>query len=129
MNWKRAALYAVITGVILFGLNTSGMLYSMEQKELIGALGQLIFLMQDVIGVLGSAMDIGMTRANHFFCSQFVSFILGKTGFWSKLPELTKPMDFLEISQMKIIYEGKIQSFNESSLYNITMLINKLGIS
>ncbi|ROR28313.1 subtilase family protein [Mobilisporobacter senegalensis] len=47
----------------------------------------------------------------------------------SKLPELTKPMDFLEISQMKIIYEGKIQSFNESSLYNITMLINKLGIS
>lgn len=63
------------------------------------------------IGVLSFAMGVGVKRKNRFFCSQFVSFILGHAHFWNLSPELTKPMDFLDIPDCTIAYEGGIAEF------------------
>ena len=42
MPWKRALLYALITGGTFFGLNVSLMLYFMEGREPQAVLGTLI---------------------------------------------------------------------------------------
>lgn len=42
MPWKRALLYGIITGITLFGLNISSMLYFMEGRPMQAVLGTLI---------------------------------------------------------------------------------------
>lgn len=42
MPWKRALIYALVSGVILFGLITSVMLYFMEDQDMQAVLGTLI---------------------------------------------------------------------------------------
>lgn len=65
----------------------------------------------NVIGLFGYMVGIGLARKDHFFCSQFVSYILRKAAFWNGIPELTRPMDFLRISQKCIIFEGSIREY------------------
>lgn len=52
MNWKRAFIYAIVVGVILFGLATSAMLYFMEYTGMNAVLGTLIPFVLPGIGVL-----------------------------------------------------------------------------
>ncbi len=65
----------------------------------------------NLMGVLTYTVGLGLTRKEHFFCSQFVSYILSNTDYWSYNPALTKPMDFLDIPNKKIIYEGGISQY------------------
>lgn len=65
----------------------------------------------NLMGVLTYAMGLGLTRKDHFFCSQFVSYILSNMDCWNSNPGLTKPMDFLNIPNKKIVFEGNITEF------------------
>ncbi len=65
----------------------------------------------NLIGVLSYAVGVGLTRKDHFFCSQFVSYLLGKTAFWHSVPELTRPMDFYNLPQKRVVFEGCIMDF------------------
>lgn len=70
------------------------------------------------MGVLTYAFGKGLKRKDHYFCSQFVSQLMGKVESWNYIPELTKPMDFYYIKNKRIIFEGTIKEFNELQ-YNI----------
>lgn len=63
------------------------------------------------IGILSYAIGRGVTRKEHFFCSQFVSYILSNMDSWTNNPALTKPMDFLSLPNNKIIFEGNVVEF------------------
>lgn len=63
------------------------------------------------LGVLTYSVGRGFSRKDHFFCSQFVSYIISNMSCWQFSPELTKPMDFLNIKNKKIIYEGSITEY------------------
>lgn len=63
------------------------------------------------MGVLTYTIGRGFSRKDHFFCSQFVGYIISNMGGWSSNPELTKPMDFLNVPNKKIIYEGSIAEY------------------
>ena len=63
------------------------------------------------IGVLTYTMGRGYSRKDHFFCSQFVAYIISNTGHWSANPMLTKPMDFINVPNTNIIYEGSITEY------------------
>ena len=76
----------------------------------------------NLIGVLSYTIGLGLARKDHFFCSQFVSYILGNTSNWDSVHELTKPMDFLRIPNRKIVFEGSIAEFNILNLKNIFMV-------
>lgn len=65
----------------------------------------------NLIGVCGYALGICFKRKNRYFCSQFVSYILKNTHFWNLEPEFTKPMDFFNIKNKRVVYEGKIIDF------------------
>lgn len=62
----------------------------------------------NLMGVLSYSVGLELARKEHFFCSEFVSYILGKTSLWPFVPGLTKPMDFLKLSNKNIIFEGCI---------------------
>ncbi len=66
----------------------------------------------NLLGVLGNWVGVGLARENHFFCSQFVSFVLNETSFWDRDPKLTRPMDFYAIPQASVVFEGSILEFH-----------------
>lgn len=71
------------------------------------------------LGVLSYAIGLGITRKEHFFCSQFVSYILSNTNNWTNNPALTKPMDFCTLPNNKIIFEGTIAEYKIRSATNV----------
>ena len=54
-------------------------------------------------------------RKDSFYCAEFIKYLL-ETSFNKKiLPEIIKPMDFLEIENMELVYEGLFRDYNNSS--------------
>lgn len=76
----------------------------------------------NLIGVISYTMGLGLARKDHFFCSQFVSYILSNTSSWDSIHALTKPMDFLRLANKKIIFEGSITEFNILHLKDAIMV-------
>lgn len=52
MDWKRALIYAILTGVILFGLMTALMLYLMENRDMNAVIGVLIPFVLPELGLI-----------------------------------------------------------------------------
>lgn len=65
----------------------------------------------NLLGVFAYMAGIRLNRENHFFCSQFVSYILNEAGFWDCNPEFTRPVDFLTIPNIEIAFEGTIHDY------------------
>ena len=65
----------------------------------------------NLIGLLSYTVGLGLARKDHYFCSQFVSYILCNMNTWTLNPALTKPMDFLALPDHRIIFEGNISEF------------------
>jgi len=65
----------------------------------------------NLLGVLAYMAGVGLTRENYYFCSEFVSYILNMTEFWSFNPKQTRPIDFLRIPRKKLVFEGGVKEF------------------
>lgn len=52
MDWKRAFVYAILTGVILFGLMTALMLYLMENRDMNAVIGVLLPFVLPELGII-----------------------------------------------------------------------------
>lgn len=67
-----------------------------------------------VLGTVTAYFNKPFKREYYYFCSQFVSELLIKSGIYKtdKLPEVIKPMDLLEIDNIEFIYEGFINEDN-----------------
>lgn len=65
----------------------------------------------NLIGLIGNGIGMKFSRKNHFFCSQFVSYILNNSEIWDQDPELTRPMDFYRISSKRLLFEGHIKEY------------------
>lgn len=65
----------------------------------------------NILGIIGFAIGLRLGRKNHYFCSQFVSYILLETEIWNQAPEFTKPMDFYGLPNVRIVYEGNILEY------------------
>lgn len=78
----------------------------------------------NLIGVLTYTIGLGITRKDHFFCSQFVSYILSNMSCWKSDPALTKPMDFFQLPNNKIVFEGSIAEFKVLSLTSMGLKVS-----
>lgn len=67
----------------------------------------------NLVGVLGYMAGVTIIRQEHYFCSQFISYVLQETDFWRLQPEFTRPMDFFSIPNKRLIFEGGIKEFIE----------------
>jgi hypothetical protein len=67
----------------------------------------------NLIGLLGVVLNIEIERKNAFFCSQFVATLLSNNGISlsDKPLSLVTPQDLSEAKQLKLVYEGDLDSY------------------
>lgn len=71
------------------------------------------------LGLFAVLLDKPWKRDNYYFCSQFVTELLTNSGIWDspKLPELTRPIDLIHISNKEIVFQGLVNEI--TSIDNI----------
>ena len=76
------------------------------------------------LGLFGVLFNIPIKRNNYYFCSQFVSEMLIKSGIYNanKPPELIKTDDLISIENQELYYNGLVnQCVPFKQLYNFTL--------
>lgn len=60
------------------------------------------------LGLFAVLLDRPWKREHHYFCSQFVTELLINSGIWDspKQPELTRPIDLININNKEIVFQG-----------------------
>lgn len=83
------------------------------KKELELYLNSTIRYRYNFIGLFAVLLDKPIKREKHYFCSEFVTTLLGKSNIWKgeKVPELTRPMDLVRMENKEVYYEGTIGDF------------------
>jgi len=73
----------------------------------------------NLIGLIGVMVNYPIERKYNYFCSQFVSSLLRKSGIKliDKHTALTSPRDFRECGELNLVYEGKLQSYSLKQSY------------
>lgn len=83
-------------------------------KRLLHILAEMEQNMDDyrynIVGLPMCFFHVASERQRHFFCSQFVSYVLIESGavHIEKAPSLVKPMDFPALDGMEQIFQGSI---------------------
>lgn len=67
----------------------------------------------NLLGVLGVSINEPVEIDSTYFCSQFVSDVLHRSGIklWDKLPSLVTPDDFRKSDRLEWMYEGKLYDY------------------
>lgn len=65
----------------------------------------------NVLGLFLVMFNIKLNRKNCFYCAEFVKYLVEKDGIITDLPDIVKPNDFKELSNMKLVYKGKLNSY------------------
>ena len=80
---------------------------------------------------MGAATHANMQRKNHYFCSEFVRYILEESGAMEKadLPEAIHPQHFLSLTNAEEIYDGRLQDYGPSSKNKNVQLEHSAGYS
>lgn len=68
------------------------------------------------LGLVFMKLNIPLKRERKFVCSQFVGYLLEKSGTarFEKEYTLLRPEDFLQIEQKKLIYSGPLQEYSNA---------------
>ena len=72
-------------------------------------------------GLILCGFGIEKARKNKFFCSEFVAHMLKKSGAVNidKHPSVFRPVDFLKIDKLKLVYEGNIGGLRDKMLVKV----------
>lgn len=65
----------------------------------------------NVVGLIGVKMKKKIQRKNHFYCAEFIKYLVEQAELDYQLPDLIKPQDFIEIPST-IIYQGLLKKYN-----------------
>lgn len=66
----------------------------------------------NLLGLIGVAIHFRVKREKHFYCAEFVKYVLEKSNIVYDLPEMVKPEDFKEIDNLDIVYSGMLREYN-----------------
>jgi len=71
----------------------------------------------NILGLVLCFLGVENQRRHHFFCSQFVSYVLIKSGVaeFGKAPSLIRPMDFQHMPEANQIFCGSVGQLRECS--------------
>lgn len=97
----------------LYALNVSDGQYRKLLAEITKFKHQRQRYSYNFIGVFGAIFNRPIEREFRYFCSQFVATVLHNSDIRivEKPPGLTKPMDFAEHEELKLIYEGRLHDY------------------
>ena len=67
----------------------------------------------NLFGLVGVMLRKPINRRNAFFCSQFVAYVLKECNIFQfdRPISLVAPNDFLEIPELKLIYQGQLSDY------------------
>lgn len=111
--------------------NTIGAVYSLKiEDEQYQKIVEIIENVKDnrekykfnIIGLFLVSVNKKYKKENSFYCAEFIKYLL-ETSFNKKLlPDIVKPMDFLELENMKLVYEGLFRKYSDSGESPETMI-------
>lgn len=65
----------------------------------------------DIIGLIPRLFNFKIKRKNYNMCSEFVAELLEQSDIYKFKSEIVKPIDFMNIPNKKIIYQGKLLNY------------------
>ena len=65
----------------------------------------------DILGLIPRIVNKKIHRRHHKVCSEFVGDLLESANIYNFNKEIIKPIDFMNIPNKKIIYEGRLISY------------------
>lgn len=78
----------------------------------------------NILGLFGVAFKKKRVKENYYYCAEFLRYIFESSQVVTKrMPEVIKPEDFLEIPDLKMVYEGLLQGYQ--TLQNKKQRINR----
>ena len=67
----------------------------------------------NILALLCILFNIKMKhRKNHFYCAEFVKFVLDDANININLPEMPRPDSFEKLSNLKVIYTGLLNKYS-----------------
>ena len=78
----------------------------------------------NVIGLFLVSINKKYQKPDTFYCAEFVKYILETSLNKELLPEIIKPMDFVELDNIKLRYEGVFNRYRDNSWSNKSFKIN-----
>ena len=58
------------------------------------------------------ALHLKIKRERHFYCAEFVKYVLDNSNLQIELPEIIKPEDFANIEGCREVYTGMLNDYN-----------------
>lgn len=71
----------------------------------------------NIMGLYLVPFNIHLKRKSAFYCAEFVKSMLDTANIDNNLPDVVKPLDFLNINDIEIIYEGKLSDYKRVPVY------------
>lgn len=65
----------------------------------------------NIIGLFLVSIKRKYKKENSFYCAEFVKYLLEQSFNKKILPEIVKPMDFLELDNLELVYEGVFRDY------------------
>ena len=101
-------------------INTKAALYSLKVTEdQYLKISSIIYNMKkhkekykfNILGLFMVSINKKYRKDNTFYCAEFVKYVLKDTCNTNDLPEIIKPMDFVKLQNIKLIYEGLLKEY------------------
>ena len=65
----------------------------------------------DIIGLVPRIINVKINRKNHEVCSEFVAKLLRDSSIYDFEKKVIKPIDFMNIPNKRIVYEGSLNKY------------------
>lgn len=65
----------------------------------------------NLIGLFLVSINVKYQKENRYYCAEFAKLLLEENCENIKLPNIIKPMDFLELDNLNFVYEGPISKY------------------
>lgn len=65
------------------------------------------------LGLVLAGINYKYTRANSFYCAEFVKHLVDEADLQLELPNVVKPIDFKISNNLDLLYKGTLKNYNE----------------
>lgn len=104
------------TEALVIALPVDPKLYKEFRRDILKMYARKRFYHYNYLGLFAASVGIPVELRNHFYCSEFVRYILKRHNIinprkFRKTNGIIKPIDFLQVKGAEIVYRGKLRDF------------------
>lgn len=99
------------TKALIYALELTDEQYKVIKKLILEFESQRNIYKFNIIGLFGSAFNLKYRKKNYFYCAEFVKYLTDEANLKLDLPELVKPIDFQNIENIELIFQGILRNY------------------